>query len=1322
MYTDASGNNRTYTVAYKAYTLRSNFGCATLGYTYTDYNDSSAPAYLPYTITDPNGAVTTLTYETTLGVSGQAPYGTYTTGRIASITFGSGGSISYAYSQNGDSQGNNGIDCLTFVVPKLTVTVNDHNGNSGTYTYVNSDTGLTSPNNFTVTKTDPANNQTAYSFSGEYQTQVAAYQGGCPTSTTGCNGGGTLLKTAITCYGSNGSTPPSRASCAIPSALPSLPITETDVYTWLGTSSLYNEVQTKFDATYGNVLSVARYDWGSILASVTAGSGGSSNGISYGKYVPGTGCVAIGNYINDRPCSVDVYDGSNNLYSQVSYTYNATGHATSVYNWVSGSNSLTSSAAYGGNGAAAGVLSSVTDANGAITSFGNFACNGILSGSTTYPLASVGSDSQSWDCNGGVVSTKTDVNRNVTSYTYNDPLYRLTQIQYPDSSSDTLKISYSTGTNFPWQIVETKAVTNSTSVSLYTNLDGLGRKMKTATTDPTYGYAYQDFVYNALGELYSVDAPYYTSAGTLCANGGCVTTYTYDAMGRTISVTPPISSDATAISYNNRASEVTHAGISKVSQVDGLGRTVNVCEVTNTAQAGGPGPSACGLDITPSPNDGFLSGLSYDPLGRVTAMCAGASQCRNFAYDGLSRLTSESYPEVGNNAHTTNGTITYIYDALHAGDLYQRTAPLENQPGTATVVTTYTFDKMHRPTNISYNDGTTLAVGWAYDLSSYWSNTLSNGKGRVSFQSTSLNGGAADVIYGYDPMGNVNLYGQCSPQNCAVPNDFITSYTYNFVGEPAGGSTFVSGAPYWTNAYDPIGRLQSVWTSYLTNSSSGNLISGMTYNALGERTGDTLANGLSESWSYDNEGRVNGYSAGSLYNYGLTYTPLITSSTDSINSNYSYTYDGLGRLSTAGNGTNNFSYGFDRWGNRWNQTVMKGSGPPPTYYFNANNQSGSFTYDAAGNITNDGSHTYSYDAEGRVLQVDGGTTNIYVYNSRGMRAALAGAENLFDLNGNIVSVVTPGTATLAYNRYTVGGRLLATNSGNTTDFYHQDWLGGIRALSSLSGSLINSCTNLPFGDGTNNCGLWYFAGLMSDPWDTLNTSATRSQSPTSGRWLTPDPAGLAVMDPTNPQTWNRYAYVLNNPVSFTDPLGLEVEGGGSGTSGGEDVGGPGGLGDGGACAGFTDGAGSSGVTCGDFTFFLPTIPRISGISGPFGPSQPPGGGSTPPWQDGGSSGFLPGAANNGTQPPGVPKPPNPILQYDKCVTQNVNPAKNNAQKVSIINGVTNLNGLGLCAFTGPDAPLCVGVLGGVATVNSLVFWAGGQITVYDAETQCLQQN
>jgi RHS repeat-associated protein len=49
----------------------------------------------------------------------------------------------------------------------------------------------------------------------------------------------------------------------------------------------------------------------------------------------------------------------------------------------------------------------------------------------------------------------------------------------------------------------------------------------------------------------------------------------------------------------------------------------------------------------------------------------------------------------------------------------------------------------------------------------------------------------------------------------------------------------------------------------------------------------------------------------------------------------------------------------------------------------------------------------------------------------------------------------------------------------------------------------------------------------------------RELHPVQGRWIQPDPAGLAAVDPTNPQSWNRYAYVGNNPLSFNDPLGLK---------------------------------------------------------------------------------------------------------------------------------------------------------------------------------------
>ena len=69
-----------------------------------------------------------------------------------------------------------------------------------------------------------------------------------------------------------------------------------------------------------------------------------------------------------------------------------------------------------------------------------------------------------------------------------------------------------------------------------------------------------------------------------------------------------------------------------------------------------------------------------------------------------------------------------------------------------------------------------------------------------------------------------------------------------------------------------------------------------------------------------------------------------------------------------------------------------------------------------------------------------------------------------------------------------------------------------------------------------------------------------------GRWMRPDPAGVAAVDSSNPQTWNRYAYVTNNPVSFTDPTGLEemapVDGGaGGGGCGGGSVDDSGGGGD-----------------------------------------------------------------------------------------------------------------------------------------------------------------
>ncbi|MBS1821914.1 MAG: hypothetical protein JST61_08065 [Acidobacteria bacterium] len=59
-----------------------------------------------------------------------------------------------------------------------------------------------------------------------------------------------------------------------------------------------------------------------------------------------------------------------------------------------------------------------------------------------------------------------------------------------------------------------------------------------------------------------------------------------------------------------------------------------------------------------------------------------------------------------------------------------------------------------------------------------------------------------------------------------------------------------------------------------------------------------------------------------------------------------------------------------------------------------------FGYDAAGNMTNSGSHSYTYDAEGRVLKVDGGTTATYVYDAldRRVQAIENGTNTVYAFN------------------------------------------------------------------------------------------------------------------------------------------------------------------------------------------------------------------------------------------------------------------------------------------------------------------------------------
>jgi len=111
--------------------------------------------------------------------------------------------------------------------------------------------------------------------------------------------------------------------------------------------------------------------------------------------------------------------------------------------------------------------------------------------------------------------------------------------------------------------------------------------------------------------------------------------------------------------------------------------------------------------------------------------------------------------------------------------------------------------------------------------------------------------------------------------------------------------------------------------------------------------------------------------------------------------------------------------------------------------------------------------------------------------------------------------------------------------GSSAYIDHSDAVGSTTMETDPAGSVQWDIVHYPWGQiwqqgGTRQTGV--YAGLDWQVNDPLLPSATRELSPALGRWMSPDPLGGDV---TNPQSLNRYAYVTNNPATFTDPLGLD---------------------------------------------------------------------------------------------------------------------------------------------------------------------------------------
>jgi len=127
-----------------------------------------------------------------------------------------------------------------------------------------------------------------------------------------------------------------------------------------------------------------------------------------------------------------------------------------------------------------------------------------------------------------------------------------------------------------------------------------------------------------------------------------------------------------------------------------------------------------------------------------------------------------------------------------------------------------------------------------------------------------------------------------------------------------------------------------------------------------------------------------------------------------------------------------------------------------------------------------------------------------------------------------------------------GGTAVYTTGSSVAYYRHSDWLGSSRLASTPTAptTVYADTEYAPYGESYGVTGTLdlNFTGQNQDTVPSQNGGLYdflyREYNPQQSRWISPDPAGMSAVNLGSPQTWNRYAYVGNAPLTGVDPLGL----------------------------------------------------------------------------------------------------------------------------------------------------------------------------------------
>jgi RHS repeat-associated protein len=716
--------------------------------------------------------------------------------------------------------------------------------------------------------TDANGNDTEYTLGGtddygntwaDYVVTGVANYSGCSPHHPSCSGGtGTRLKSAtygLTAITSGGAPSISPAFVPVPGTLPPSKVTQTTTHLpttggdklsrvtstlapAYGTCTVYSYPlyqdggnpqfpSSSYSQCYltGQIASTATYDYG------TAGSGSvgallKTDSLTYAWQ--SSSSVLSANMLDLVSTDV-ITDGSANWAAETDKCYDGNGNNTSVQKFPTQpssrsctsppSNAIVTSATY-----SQGVVTSTKDALANQTTMSNFACNGALPQTITLPDQN--QIKYQYDCNTGKVTSvqdQNDINNSVsTTYTYDDPLNRVTSASYPDGGS--ISVNYHSD-SLPLTMTITKQTGEAAGPNVATKIyDGLARLTQTQTSDALPGVAdtiYTYTNYDALGRNLNASNPTRTQyTGPSSIPTSILTTTYYDAIGRESEVLHP---DGTSqlFSYNGNIVTFTDESANQWQKTsDALGRLTQVLEPSSTSQ---------------SPT--LPTNYSYDSLGNLKSVnqvgLSGADSARNrsFAYDALSRLLAANNPEKasGSSGPTqactgVSGTWTNCYSYDGDGNVLQET---DNRG----ISIQYAYDTMNRVYSKAYFKG---GVSTGEPSACYqYSTPISTANDKYpkeyltlewtqagtcpgpSSPQTSIPTGAitSTAILQHDPMGRIQLEQVCPLGPCATAYQF--SYSYDLAGNvtgsnnglPASTSSTTMPAISWGETYDAANRM-----------------------------------------------------------------------------------------------------------------------------------------------------------------------------------------------------------------------------------------------------------------------------------------------------------------------------------------------------------------------------------------------------------------------------------------------------------------------------------------------------------------------------------